>query len=318
MIVSVSRRTDIPAFYSKWFFNRLKEGFVYVINPMNPKQVSKIELNPHTVDCFVFWTKDVTPMIHDLNKLKDYEYYFHYTITPYGKEVETRISDKKKIIDSFKELSRKIGKERVILRYDPIFLSEKYIIDYHIKAFERLCSHLDGFTEKCIISFIDLYKKTKFNTKSLNIKSIEITEIEMLSKEFSEIAHKHDITLEMCSEEYNLSRFGIEKSKCIDDKLISKIIGSEVDVKKDDTQREVCGCVKSVDIGQYNTCRHYCLYCYANFNYTKVEENYRFYKEDNKLLIGPLREDAKITIRDMKTIKIDKSKNKQISIFDLK
>lgn len=318
MIVSVSRRTDIPAFYSKWFFNRLKEGFVYVINPMNPKQVSKIELNPHTVDCFVFWTKDATPMIQDLNKLKDYKYYFHYTITSYGKEVETRISDKQKIIDSFKELSGRIGKERVILRYDPIFLSEKYTVDYHIKAFERLCNQLDGFTEKCIMSFIDLYKKTKFNTKSLHIKPLETAEVEMLSKELSRIAHKYGIVLEMCSEGYNLRKFGIEESKCIDDKLISKIIGSEVKVKKDDTQRDVCGCVKSVDIGQYNTCRHYCLYCYANFNYTKVEENYRLYKEDNKLLIGTLRDDAKITTRDMKSIKVDKSESTQINMFDLK
>ncbi|MGO1043489.1 DUF1848 domain-containing protein [Clostridioides difficile] len=316
MIVSVSRRTDIPAFYSKWFFNRLKEGFVYVVNPMNPKQVSKIELNPHTVDCFVFWTKDATPMIYDLSKLKDFKYYFHYTITPYGKDVETRILDKRKIIESFKELSRIIGKERVILRYDPIFFNEKYNLDYHIKAFERLCSQLNGFTEKCIISFIDLYKKTKFNTKSLHIKPIQIKEIEILSKELFRISNKYDITLEICCDEYNLSKFGIGKSKCIDDKLISKIIGSEVKVKKDDTQRDICGCVKSVDIGQYNTCRHYCLYCYANFNYTQVEKNCRLYNEENRVLVGSIREDAKITVRDMKTIKIDKDNNNQISIFD--
>ncbi|HGM3508699.1 TPA: DUF1848 family protein [Clostridioides difficile] len=158
------------------------------------------------------------------------------------------------------------------------------------------------------------YNKIVLYTKSLRIKPIEITEIEILSKEPSKIAHKHGITIEMCSEEYNLSKFGIRRSKCIDDRLISKIIGSEIEVKKDSTQRDVCGCVKSVDIGQYNTCRHYCLYCYANFNYTKVEENYRLYKEDNKLLIGILRDDAKISVRDMKTVKIDK--NKQISIFD--
>ena len=142
MIVSVSRRTDIPAFYSNWFFNRLKEGFVYVVNPMNLKQISKVELTPKTVDCFVFWTKNATPMLERLDELKDYNYYFQYTITPYGKDVEKGILDKGQVIESFKKLSTIIGKDRVILRYDPILLSDKYTIDYHCKAFDRLCNKL--------------------------------------------------------------------------------------------------------------------------------------------------------------------------------
>lgn len=317
MIVSVSRRTDIPAFYSEWFFNRLKEGYAYVVNPMNLRQVSKIELTPDKVDCFIFWTKDASPMIDRLDELKDFKYYFQYTITPYGKEVEKGILDKKKIINTFKTLSTKIGKEKVVLRYDPILLSDKYTIEYHCRAFERLCTQLEGYTEKCVISFIDLYKKTERNTKDLNIIPMKLNEIEEIAHKFSSIGTKYGISIETCSEGYDLTKFGVKKGKCIDDKLVSKIIGTEVNVKKDNTQRDVCGCVKSVDIGQYNTCRHHCLYCYANFNYKQVEENYKQHDKKYPLLIGKIRDDAKITIRDMKSIKGNKLGEKQISLFDI-
>ena len=315
MIVSVSRRTDIPAFYSEWFFNRLKEGFVYVVNPMNLKQVSKINLNPETVDCFVFWTKNAGPMLDRLNELRDYKYYFQYTITPYGKDVEEGIFNKKEIINSFKKLSETIGKERVILRYDPILLNSKYTIDYHCKAFERLCKILHNYTYKCVISFIDLYKKTERNTRGLNLIDMTTDNIKEISKKLSIIAYKYGIVLETCSEGYDLREFGIKKGKCIDDELISKITGYELNVKKDNTQRDGCGCVKSVDIGQYNTCRHHCLYCYANFNYGQVEENFKLHNAKKPLLVGEIRKDAKITIRDMKSVKSIKLGEKQISLF---
>ena len=316
MIVSVSRRTDIPAFYSEWFFNRLKEGFVYVQNPMNPKQVSKIILSPETVDCFVFWTKNAKPMLNHLDELKDYNYYFQFTITGYKEDVECGVHKKIEIIKTFKELSRKIGRERVILRYDPIFLSEEYTIDYHVKAFKKLCSQLDGFTDRCVISFIDLYKKTERNTKSLNIVNMTMDDIYEIAEKFSNIAKEHNINIETCSEGFDLTKYGIKKGKCIDDNVISKIIGYEVNAKKDDTQREVCGCVKSIDIGQYNTCRHHCLYCYANFNYEQVEENYKKHDKNYPLLIGKVRDDAKITEREMKSVKGKKLGIKQINMFD--
>ena len=283
---------------------------------MNPKQVSKIELTPKTVDCFVFWTKNVTPMLERLDELKDYNYYFQYTITSYGKDVEKGILDKGQVIESFKKLSNIIGKNKVILRYDPILLSNKYTINYHCKAFDRLCSKLYKYTEKCVISFVDLYKKTERNTKELNLMPMSIENIKEISKRLSIIANKYGLSLETCSEGYDLTEFGIKKGKCIDDKLISEIIGYEVKAKKDDTQREVCGCVKSVDIGQYNTCRHHCLYCYANFNYSQGEENFKLHNKNNPLLIGEVRNDAKITIRDMKSIKGNKIGIEQIGFFD--
>lgn len=316
MIISVSRRTDIPAFYSEWFFNRLKEGFVYVVNPMNLKQVRKIELTPETVDCFVFWTKNAKPMLNRLDELKDYNYYFQYTITGYQSDVEKGVLNKKEVINTFKELSKKIGKEKVILRYDPIFFSAKYSIEYHCEAFERLCAQLDGYTERCVISFIDLYKKTERNTKILDIIPMTMECIKEISKRFALIASKHNMSIETCSEAYDLSQYGIKKGKCIDDDIISDIIGYELNVKKDDTQRDVCGCVKSIDIGQYNTCKHHCLYCYANFNYNQVQSNSKMHDKNYPLLSGKVREDAKITIRNMKSIRGKKLGEKQITLFE--
>lgn len=316
MIVSVSRRTDIPAFYSEWFFNRLKEGFVYVQNPMNSKQISNVTLTPETVDCFVFWTKNAKPMLKHLDELEGYKYYFQFTITGYNTDVEKGVRNKPEIIKTFKTLSDKIGKERVILRYDPIFLSKEYTIDYHVRAFNKLCTQLDGYTNRCVISFIDLYKKTERNTKPLNIINMTMEDIRLIANKFSKIAKEHNIKVETCSESYDLTAYGIEKGKCIDDKVISDVIGYEVNVKKDETQRDVCGCVKSIDIGQYNTCRHHCLYCYANFNGKQVDENFKIHDKNYPLLIGKVREDAKITDRAMKSIKGKKLGIEQLTMLD--
>ena len=315
MIVSVSRRTDIPAFYSKWFFNSIKDGFVYVVNPFNAKQVSKIELTPKTVDCFVFWTKDAKPMLERLDEIKDFKYYFQFTITAYRNDVEKGTRAKKDIIKTFKELSSRIGKEKVIWRYDPILLNDFYTKEYHYEWFEKFCKHIAGYTDKCVISFLDLYKKTERNTKELNIYSLDKDDMNDIADRLASIASNYNIKIETCSEGIDLSKYGIKKGKCIDDQLISKIIGVPVDVKKDDTQREVCGCVKSVDIGQYNTCKHHCLYCYANFNNQLVQNNWLKHDPNLPMLIGNLSGNEKIIIRKMKSIKNMKKYNQQMSLF---
>lgn len=315
MIISVSRRTDIPAFYSEWFFNRVKEGFVYVVNPFNSKQVSKIELTPKTVDCFVFWTKDAEPMINRLDEIKDFKYYFQFTITSYRNDVEPGARMKKDIIDSSKRLSDKIGREKIIWRYDPILLNDFYTKEYHYQWFEKFCMQLSGYTEKCIISFLDLYKKTERNTKGLNINSISENDMKDLARNLAIIASKYKIDIETCSEGIDLSEYGVKKGKCIDDKLISRILNVPIEVKKDDTQREVCGCVKSVDIGQYNTCKHYCLYCYANFNYKTVEDNCLKHNAKVPILVDSLKGDERIVTREMKSIKSVDRYNGQIDLF---
>lgn len=303
MIVSVSRRTDIPAFYSEWFFNRLKDGFVYVENPFNAGQISRIELTPKTVDLFVFWTKDAEPMINRLNELKNYKYYFQFTITSYGNDVEKRVRDKSDIIRTFQKLSKIIGAEKVIWRYDPILLNEFYTKEYHYKWFEIFCSKLSGYTEKCVISFLDLYKKIERNARKLNIIPITKSDMYEIAERFSNIASKYDIKVETCSEGIDLLKYGIKKGRCIDDRLISKILNCPVDVKKDNTQREVCGCVKSVDIGAYNTCMNHCLYCYANCSSKLAEKNFAEHDPNSPLLAGGLTGNEKITVRKMKSIK---------------
>ena len=221
MILSVSRRTDIPNYYSDWFIARIKEGFLYVRNPMNAHQISKIDLSPEVVDCIVFWTKNPANMIEKLEDLQKYMYYFQFTMTGYGKDVEPNLPNKREeLIPTFKRLSEKIGKERVIWRYDPILIGKRYTIDYHLKAFEEIASNLADYTEKVVISFVDLYSKTQRNTKELDIKQITNEEMIELAREMAQIASKYNLIIETCAEQINLHEVGIQHGSCIDKKLI--------------------------------------------------------------------------------------------------
>lgn len=305
MILSVSRRTDIPAFYSEWFFNRIKEGYVLVRNPMNYNQVSNVSLDPKLIDCIVFWTKDPLNILTRLEELKDYKYYFQITITPYDKKIEKNIRNKEDIIETFKELSKKIGKEKVIWRYDPIILSEDITIDYHLEKFETFAEKLSGYTELCIISFLDFYRKTERNMKLIRPLNISKEDMLNIGEKLSKIAKLYNIRMETCSEEIDLSSFGIKHSKCIDDNLISRIVGQNLNIDKDKNQREICGCVSSIDIGAYNTCNHGCLYCYANFSANTVKKNSVKHNKNSAFLCGEEEKNDKISDRKMKSYKQD-------------
>lgn len=311
LIISASRRTDIPAFYSEWFFNRIREGHLMVRNPMNVHQVSKINLSPEVVDCIVFWTKNPAPMLSRLPELNKYKYYFQFTLNSYDKSIEPDVPEKKYLISAFKELSDMIGKEKVIWRYDPIILTDKFNIDYHIKWFEVLAEKLSGYTEKCVISFVDLYKKTERNLKGINLLNLNNEAMNEIAYNLSVIASKYNIMIESCSEEIDLDKYNIKHGKCIDDELISKITGKRIISKKDPNQRQVCGCIKSIDIGAYNTCRHNCLYCYANFNKDMVLKNTRQHDPGSALLCGELTYDDKVSIRA-----VSSDIDNQISLLD--
>lgn len=299
MIISASRRTDIPSFYSDWFINRIIDGYVLVRNPMSIHQVSKIDLSPENVDCIVFWTKNPENMFSYLDLLDKYKYnyYFQFTLTSYGSDIETNIPRKDRIIETFITLSKRIGKERIIWRYDPIFITDKINLDYHYMYFEYLIKKLNDYTLKCVISFLDLYRKCQSNLKMLNLREFNMDDKINIGKKLKSLTLKYNLEIQTCAEDIELMDIGIPHGKCIDDKLISRILGKEIEVRKDKTQREVCGCVESIDIGSYNTCSHNCLYCYANFNKKIVERNISMHNDKSPLIYGTIENKDKITTR---------------------
>jgi len=303
MIISASRRTDVPAFYSQWFLNRLKQGYVMVRNPMNPQLVSKVPLNPNLIDCIVFWTKNPRDMMKKLDQLKGYNYYFLFTITSYGRDLERRLPKKEEIIDTFIELSQRIGKERVIWRYDPILISHTLDKNYHQLHFDYIANKLHSHTDRCIISFLDMYKKCERNLTGFNIKKLDSDEMFHLAKMLNRIARKNHIEMVTCAEEIDLSPIGIGHGKCIDDDLISRICGYQLEVKKDSHQRKACYCVESIDIGAYNTCNHICLYCYANSDARIVKQNIALHNPESPLLFGDLSGNERIIERIIESFK---------------
>jgi DNA repair photolyase len=301
MILSVSRRTNIPAFYSDWFIKRLESGYLLVRNPFNKKQISKISLSPSVVDCIVFWTKNPLPLIDrlkEIDRLK-YNYYFQFTVTSYDTNIERNVPPKSEIIKYFQILSNKIGQGKVLWRYDPILLTEKYDIEYHIKWFEYIAKKLEGYTNKCIISFIDMYKKCERNLKDVNIIKLENNDKIQIASKLSNIAKKFNISMESCAETILLENYGVKAGKCVDDGLISKICNCTLSIEKDKSQRHECGCVASIDVGAYNTCQHGCRYCYANYNGKVAFENFKKHDSHSPLLIGKLTGNEKITERKM-------------------
>lgn len=307
MIISASRRTDIPAFYGEWFINRLINKEVLVRNPMNPSSITQISLDLKDVDCIVFWTKDPTNFLKYITKIQElgYSFYFQFTVTAYDKNIEKSVAKKSDIIDSFKTLSNMIGKEKVIWRYDPIFINDKYSYDYHIKWFEYLSSKLSMYTEKCVISFIDEYNFIKKALYDNNIRELMTDEILRIVSEIKRIGDKYALEIATCSEKIDLENIGVKHNKCIDDELISRIIKRNIIYSKDKSQREECGCLTSRDIGSYNSCMHNCTYCYAKRGAQKFN-----YDPLSPLLCDQVNGNEKISVLDSK-----KMESSQIDLF---
>ncbi|MCL2721801.1 MAG: DUF1848 domain-containing protein [Treponema sp.] len=304
MIISASRRTDIPAFYSEWMLNRIKEGYVYVRNPMNIYQISKVNLDPDIVDCIVFWSKNPEPMLEKLQFLNEYIYYFQFTLNSYDDDIEKKLPPKKNIIETFKKLSDKIGPQKVIWRYDPVLFNMRYTIEYHIEKFDVIAKQLKGYTEKVTFSFIDFYKKITENIKSNGIIGITSEEKNTLAKSFSKIAIENNFLIDTCAEDIDLSRYNIKHARCIDDKLIVKLIGSNLSVEKDKSQRLECGCVGCIDIGVYNSCPNGCVYCYANYSHNTVINNCKKHNPLSPLLIGEKNDSDVVNERKVSSNKI--------------
>ena len=272
IIISASRRTDIPAFYSNWFIDRLKAGFFYPVNPFNNKRSNTpVSLASEDVRCIVFWTKNPEPILSKLNWLHEnnYNYYFQLTINGYGKEIEPGIPGLSERIDSLRRLADKIGRERIVWRYDPILFSKKYDHAWHLEKFSELSTSIAKYTCQIMISMLDPYRKIKkrlnpFEVEGLTDKHEIWTETtKKLLIEMKKISDKNALPIFSCAELLPLREAGIQPGQCINRNIINFITGTGMKAGKDSGQRKECLCLKSVDMGMYNTCHAKCKYCYA-------------------------------------------------------
>ena len=282
MIINASGRTDIVAYYMNWFVNRWNEGYFDVRNPFNPKLVSRIFVSD--VDMIVFCTKNPLPLLDTIH-LFSVPIQLQVTITGYFKDMEPQVPDKGEIIACVQKLSSYLGKENVCVRYDPILLNSKYNVDYHIRAFNKLCTILKGYVSKMIVSFVDDYKNVRNNHLDYHEPSNE----EYLK--LKEAFEKNDMKIVSCME--NKFQIGDEKDCCISIKYAFERTGKFF---KEWKARD-CHCVNMVDVGAYNSCLHGCKYCYANFDSKKIVSNYKMHDVNSSLLIGHLNLDDQVKIR---------------------
>jgi len=295
MIISASRRTDIPAFYSEWFMNRVRDGFALIRNPFRSTQIGRVGLDAARVDAIIFWTRNAEPLIPYLDELDrmGYRYYFQYTLIHYPRAFERSSVSLSRKVERFRRLSRRVGPERIVWRYDPIILSNLTDQRYHARHFEEIARALRGFTHRSVISFLDIYRKTKRVLDGLKRKNglrvVDIHQHEGMIREISgllsEVGRGCDFETFTCAEPFDLEDFGIRHGKCIDDELLNRLFGLHLSVPKDKGQRELCGCAESKDIGAYDTCPHGCVYCYANSSHKSARRNFHMHDSRAPLLL---------------------------------
>ncbi len=295
MILSASRRTDIPCHYAEWFMNRLRAGYALARNPMNHAQISRVPLTKDIVDAIVFWTKDaenLTPYLDEIERM-GFPYCFQFTITPYGREIEPGLRDKREIVRTFIELSRRIGKKRMLWRYDPILLTERITVDWHIDAFRRYAEALAPYARHVTISFVDNYAKLR----GAHFRAPDEAEIHALAAGISAIAAGLNLPVQTCSESCDLSMYGIGHGACIDRAVLEDVTGCALSLVPDKNQRGACGCMASVDIGAYNSCPNGCVYCYANRSASSAARVKEAHSPTGELLLGEVSEGERITER---------------------
>ena len=273
MIISASRRTDIPKFFAEWLMDRIRDGYCRCPNPFNPKQVSVVSLRPEDVEVIVFWSKDPEPMLAHLQELdtRGFRYYFHFTVNGYPSFLEPGVPPLDKTLATFARLSAAVSPERVIWRYDPIVLTSVTDVSYHGRRFREIADALAGKTRRVVISLLDDYRGSSARLRRLAARGIRVERrvtaddpaTADLPAGMARAAHESGMEITSCAEENSLENLGIKPGKCIDDEYIARVFGIHVQARKDPGQRAACGCVVSRDIGVYGTCRHGCVYCYA-------------------------------------------------------
>ena len=310
MIINVSGRTDILNYYTPWFINRLKEGYVLTRNPYNYHQVIRYELSSKKVDAIIFCSKNYQPILKYIKDIeREYPIFCYYTITAYDKEIEPGVPDIDESIDTLKELSTLIGKEKVSWRYDPILLTEGYSIDEHLKCFEEITSKIHDYVSFCVFSFVDMYNKVYKNMPEI----IDFTETdkEEILKGLVKVSDKYDMPLQSCAVSDEYEKYGIRKSGCVTTEILEEsndIIFKDV---KHKGIREGCRCIPWRDIGEYDTCLNACKYCYANKRPDFAERKHKNHDPDSPILIGHLnRKDIVNNAKQTSFLKIDSKQQK--------
>ncbi len=308
-ILSVSRRTDIPTYYGEWFMNRLRDGSFMTRNAYNQK-LSKYDFDVDDIDCIVLWTKNPIPFLKYVPELSKYPHYFQYTLTGYGKDLEAGLPNKALLLDAFDKLHQ-MG-SHVVWRYDPIVFTDEYTPEWHIETFEAYAQALRGKTDRCVISFVDLYNHIGSNDLKtpLNQSGFDINKF---AKRIADIAKDNGMKIFTCAEIIDLSFCGIEKGKCIDPDYIEKITGKTLEIGKDKAQRKECGCVESIEVGAYNTCHNGCVYCYACSNKALTNSCMTRYDKDSLLLCDSMRPNETFTEHRLKAF--GREAYDQLSLF---
>lgn len=285
MILNTGGRTDTVQYYTDWLLRRFEEGYVLTRNPLFPSKVQRYELSPDKVDCVVFCSKNYRPILPRLREITDsFPTYFHYTITAYGKDIEPGVPSIKKSMETLIDLSRLVGKQRIAWRYDPVLLTKEYTIERHLETFEEMAGVLAPYIDRCIFSFVEMYKKLETNMPELIPLSQE--DMNTLAKGLGSIAQKYGIHIQTCGTNGDYTPYGIHSSGCMTLDILGNANGIVFKNLKHKGLRQGCHCIESRDIGAYDTCLNGCKYCYANKNPKKAFENYKYHDPSSPLLLG--------------------------------
>lgn len=301
MFINVGARTDITNYYSEWLMNRIREGYVLSRNPLFPNKVYRYRLDPEVVDCIIFCTKNPEPILDKIEEIRSrgFRVFFFVTITSYGRDIEPGVPDYHHVMASFKKLSGMVGKACVGWRYDPVFLTPKYTLDHHLTCFDEMARELSPYTDFCIFSFVELYKKLEFTFPEL--RAVSEQEKRILLAGLGEIAKKYGLRLQTCGDEADYTAYGICRSGCISARTMEKALGRTLKAVKPSPSRKGCGCLPSNDIGAYDTCPNGCRYCYATKDPALALKNFRNHDPHSPLLIGSLEPEDEIVEASQKS-----------------
>ncbi len=309
MILQTGSRTDIPAFYADWFFHRIRAGFVDVRNPFAPVQVTRYRIDPEVVDALCFCSKNPAPLLPEIHLLDPFRIVMMVTITPYGRDIEPFVPPAEDVMRTFGELSSYVGKRAMLWRYDPVIVTDRYSVAFHRQAFARMANALSPYTDQAVVSFVDLYEKTKRNFPG--IREVTGSEQEELVASFARTAGRCGMQIHLCHEKKSLVREGVDADGCFSKAVIERAIGEKLLVPRMNFARQGCRCLLSADIGAYNTCGHGCRYCYANADERSVRENQKKHDPASTMLVGHLHPEDRVTPARQKSW-IDG----QLSLFD--